>query len=465
MQAKTKNNIKMISFENINKPDWRYNLLYSYVHIMHNFVYYRKFYVLNGDKVPKGKPVVAISNHQNGLTDALGILFGFSKDGRHPIFIARADIFKREIAAKALRFLRIMPAFRAVDVGSSGVGENKAIFNQSAKILSENGVVALFPEAGHQNCHTLGTFKKGFARIAFSAAEMMDFKEPVYIQPMSNHYDNYFSVQGRLIVTFGEPFEFTDLYDMYKTQPHRAEKILTDRARAIVDDLMLNIIDKHYYEEYEMLCTIYGRELMAEEHKSRRYFPNQLDASKRVVKMLDKCRETDPDTFAEIMEMAHRYCHSLDKMHLRDWVFAQKLSTAGFLLRLLLCIVLTPVVIACWLLNIVPFSMSSFITRNIKDYMLHSSFHFAVGFLVSYPMWFIISGVVLGVVTGLWWLLPIYMVVLPLSLLVYLRSKVMIKKVYNRIRRFRLWFRGNHYYAEAVETRKELIKKFSLIRK
>jgi hypothetical protein len=57
------------------------------------------------------------------------------------------------------------------------------------------------------------------------------------------------------------------------------------------------------------------------------------------------------------------------------------------------------------------------------------------------------------------------MVVLPLSLLVYLRSKVMIKKVYNRIRRFRLWFRGNHYYAEAVETRKELIKKFSLIRK
>lgn len=455
----------MISFENINKPDWRYNLLYGYVHLMHNFIYYRKYYILNRDRIPKGKPVVAISNHQNGLTDALGILFGFSKDGRRPVFIARADIFKREIAAKGLRFLRIMPAFRAMDVGTAGVGENEAIFNQSAKVLTENGVVALFPEAGHQNCHHLGTFKKGFARIAFRAAEMMDFKEPVYIQPMSNHYDNYFSVQGKLVVTFGEPFEFSDLYELYKTQPHRAEKILTDRARVIVDNLMLDIRDLEHYEEYEMLCSIYGRELMNEEHKSRSYFPNQLEASRKVVDMVEKYQKTNPEGFNELMKLTHTYCHSLDKMHLRDWVFAQKLSTTGFLLRLLLCTVLSPIVIACWIINIVPFSASSFITRKIKDYMLHSSFHFAVGFLVAYPLWFIISGIVLGATTGLWWLVPIYMVALPLSLLVYLRSKVMIKKVYNRIRRFRLWFRGNRYYAEAVETRKAIIDKLPIVRK
>ena len=100
----------MISFENINKSDWRYNLMYKYVHLMHNHVYYRQYKVLNQDRIPKGKPIVAICNHQNGLTDALGILFAFAKDGRHPVFIARADIFKKEIAAKALRFLKIMPA-------------------------------------------------------------------------------------------------------------------------------------------------------------------------------------------------------------------------------------------------------------------------------------------------------------------------------------------------------------------
>lgn len=453
----------MISFKEINKPDWKYNLLYNYVHVMHNFVYYRKFHVLHRDRIPKGKPVVAISNHQNGLTDALGILYGFSKDGRHPVFIARADIFKKEIAAKALRFLKIMPAYRAVDVGAAGVGENAEIFDQSARILTENGVVALFPEAGHQNRHFLGTFKKGFARIAFRAAEMTGFKEPIYIQPMSNHYDNYFSVQGKMIVTFGEPFEFTDLYDLYKTNPHRAEKILTDRARVIVNDLMLNISDPEWYEEYEMLCTVFGGQIMKDEHKQQRYFPNKLDVSKRVVKMLDAYKETDNESFTKLMKETRQYCHALDKMHLRDWVFAQKLSTLGFFVRFLLALVLTPVVIAGWVINIVPFSISSFITRKIKDYMLHSSFHFAVGFLVSYPLWFVITAIVLWATTGIWWLVLVDLVALPLSLMIYLRSKIMIKKVYNRIRRFRLWFRGNRYYNEAVETRKSLVKKLKTI--
>lgn len=122
----------MISFENINKPNIKYSLLHRYVNLAHKYIYYRKYYVLNKERIPKNEPIVAISNHQNGLSDALGILFAFKKDGRYPVFIARADIFKREIAAKLLRFLRIMPAFRAVDVGKEGLDDNDAIFNKSA---------------------------------------------------------------------------------------------------------------------------------------------------------------------------------------------------------------------------------------------------------------------------------------------------------------------------------------------
>ena len=448
----------MISFENINKSDWRYNLMFKYVHFMHNHVYYRQYKVLNQDRIPKGKPIVAICNHQNGLTDALGILFAFAKDGRHPVFIARADIFKKEIAAKGLRFLKIMPAFRARDVGSAGVGENDAIFNQSAKILEENGVVALFPEAGHQDRHFLGTFKKGFARIAFRAAEAMDFKEPVYILPMSNHYDNYFSVQGRLVMTIGEPFEFSDLYDLYKEQPHRAEKMLTDRARVYVKDLMLDISNQEWYDEQELLCTMYGREIMKQEGKSQRYFPNHLYASRKVVSMLEKCEKEKPELFDKLMNKTRQYSKALDKMHLRDWIFAQKQSLMGSFFRLLLSIVLLPIVVAGWAINIVPFSLSSLVTRNIKDYMLHSSFHFAIGALVSYPLWYIITASILWATTGLWWTILICLVALPLSLVIYLRSKVMLKKMYNRIRRFRLWFRGNRYYVSAVEDRKEIMK-------
>jgi hypothetical protein len=150
-------------------------------------------------------------------------------------------------------------------------------------------------------------------------------------------------------------------------------------------------------------------------------------------------------------------------MHLRDWIFAQKLSGFGFCLRLLLSLVLLPIVVVGWVINILPFSLSSLITRNIKDYMLHSSFHFAVGVLVAYPLWYIITASILWGVTGIWWTTLIYLILLPVSLIVYLRSKVMLKKLYNRIRRFRLWFRGNRYYNSAVEDRKDIMKKMQEI--
>ena len=63
------------------------------------------------------------------------------------------------------------------------------------------------------------------ARMAFRAAALRDFKDPVYVLPMSNHYTNYFSVQGQLVMTIGEPIDISYLYDTYKTDPATALKI------------------------------------------------------------------------------------------------------------------------------------------------------------------------------------------------------------------------------------------------
>lgn len=453
----------MISFDNINKPNFKYTLLYKYVNPVHNYIFYRKFYVLNQERIPKGKPVVAICNHQNGLSDALGILFAFKKDGRYPVFIARADIFKKEIAAKLLRFLRIMPAFRAVDVGTEGLDGNDAIFNKSAEILTENGVVCLFPEAGHEDCHHLGTFKKGFARIAFNAAEMTDFKEPIYVQPMSNHYSDYFAIRPKLIITFGEPFTFEDLYDLYKEHPQRAQKMLADRAREKVDALMLDIIDKELYEEYDTIRTIYDRELVAKEGKKASYFPNLLEADKKIVASLDNLRNEDEKKFHTLMNQAKEYSRLLEKLNLRDWIFRQKLSFGGFLFRCLLAILVIPFVVYGFVVNFIPYNLSTLITRRIKDQMLHSSFHFVIGTLFAFPLWYLILFITVWATTGIWWIALIYLASLPLSLIIYFHSKIMVKKQYNRIRRFRFWFRGNRFYLRAIELREEIIKTMSKI--
>lgn len=447
----------MISFEDIHKPNWKYSALRPYIELMHNFVFYKNFYVLNRERIPENCPVVAISNHQNGLSDALGILFTFSKDKRHPVFIARGDIFKKPIAAKGLYFLRIMPAFRRQDVGMANVKHNEEIFDQSANILNDNGVVALFPEAGHQDRHFLGTFKKGFARMAFRAAALRDFKDPVYVLPMSNHYTNYFSVQGQLVMTVGEPIDISYLYDTYKENPNLALKLLAERAREAVESLMLNIKSKEFYEEYEMLCEIFSRELLVHEGKAFNNLPLQLDASKRIVSKLEQIEQEDPETHAALMEDTYQYIRSIEKLNLRDWIFAKKMSIPGFIGSALLALILAPIVIVGWLLYFIPFNASYLITRKISDQMLHSSFHFAIWTLVSYPIWFIILSLVIGFTTHLWWIIPILFVACLLTVIYYFRGRTLIKKLHNRLRRFVFWYRGDYRYKNAVKRRANII--------
>ncbi|MDR1673139.1 MAG: 1-acyl-sn-glycerol-3-phosphate acyltransferase [Bacteroidales bacterium] len=448
----------MISFEHINKPNIKYTLLYHYIRFVHNYIYYQRYYVLHRKRIPRNAPVIAISNHQNGLTDALGILFAFTKDGRYPIFIARADIFKHKIAAILLRWLRIMPAFRSVDVGKAGLDGNDAIFNKSAEILTENGVICLFPEAGHEDCHHLGTFKKGFARIAFNAEEMLHFAKPVYILPMSNHYSDYFGVQNKLIITVGDPFTFEDLYDIYKTHPQRAQKLLTDRAREKVKALMLDIENKKLYEEYDTLRTMYDKQYARKIGQSTRWFPNVFEADKKIIAAIDSLRKQDPDKFQALMTQAKEYSHLLDKLHLRDWIFRQKFSFGTFLLRCLWAILLIPFIVYGFINNVIPFNTSTLVTRRIKDQMLHSSFHFVIGVLFAFPIWYLFLFFTVWFFTGVWYIAAGYLVSLPLSLIIYIHSKIIVKKQFYRFNRFRLWFRGNRFYRRAVELRQEIIR-------
>ncbi|MDR3047954.1 MAG: 1-acyl-sn-glycerol-3-phosphate acyltransferase, partial [Bacteroidales bacterium] len=362
----------MISFENVEKSDVKYEILYPYIRIAHNFFFYRHYYVLNEDNIPKDKPLVVICNHQNGLSDALGILFSFHKDGRRPVFIARADIFKKDFIAKLLRFLRIMPAYRAVDIGREKVGQNTKIFSKAGKIVADNGVISLFPEAGHEDCHHLGTFKGGFARVAFAAAEELNFEKPVYILPCSNHYSDYFGFHHKLIITVGQPFSFEDLYDIYKEYPEKARKILVQRSREHVKPLMLVIEDKVLYEEYDILRTLYAPILVKKQKQKVSYYPNILKAEQQVVTSLDQLKINQEEQYQEMMKEANLYAKYLNKLQIFDWVLAENLTFGNFLLRLLYAVLLIPVMLFGFVVNFVPYNASTLVTRKIKDPMLHN---------------------------------------------------------------------------------------------
>jgi len=95
--------------ENIEKYSARYALVKQTVAFWHDNIFYRKIIVMGAENINPDHHLIFAPNHQNALMDALAVLF--THKGQ-PVFLARADIFKKKIIASLLYFLKILPVYR-----------------------------------------------------------------------------------------------------------------------------------------------------------------------------------------------------------------------------------------------------------------------------------------------------------------------------------------------------------------
>jgi 1-acyl-sn-glycerol-3-phosphate acyltransferase len=381
----------MINFENINHFSRLYDILNRYLRFTHNHFYYKKFHIYGKENIPpKGVPTFIISNHQNGLMDALAILYLFS-DRRQPVYIARGDIFKNQTIAKILRFLKIMPTFRSRDGNRKDIEQNNTSFGIAAQVLKEGGTLAIFPEAGHQAGHFLSSFKKGFPRIAFKAEEFANFELNLQIVPLNIHYSDYFNFRSELLVTVGKPFSFKEFFELYKTEPNQAYIALNEKSKKEIKSLSLDIEDKEHYEDYETLRTIFHTPLKELKKRDKQYLHTQLNEDITIVANINRLKEQDPSTFATLMQTASDYRNELKKLNLRDWLISnKKITICRLILQSAVLFLLFPIFLFGFIHNIIPFSLPNILKRKIKDPMLHSSLHYALSVIISFPIIYLI---------------------------------------------------------------------------
>ena len=103
------------------------------------YFFYRKIDVIGAKNVPDTGPVIFTPNHQNALMDALMVL---CTRNRQPVFIARADIFKKPLIIAILHFLRILPVYRKRDGGNSS-DNNQETFDMILKVLHSRQAVGI----------------------------------------------------------------------------------------------------------------------------------------------------------------------------------------------------------------------------------------------------------------------------------------------------------------------------------
>ena len=206
---------------------------------------FRKYQVEGLDNIPADGSVIWGANHTNALMDPMVLL---SSSGIRKVFVARADIFRKNWARKALYFLRVMPIYRIRD-GINAVKHNDAAIAQATGVVLDGVPFVIYPEATHRPKHSLLKLSKGIFHIAESAIAQSPQGKPVYIQPIGIEYSDYFRFRNDVLIRFGQPINITEIMKKHSDEPEPVMLLkLREHLTEKLAELIVYIPDDEDYD-------------------------------------------------------------------------------------------------------------------------------------------------------------------------------------------------------------------------
>ena len=391
-----------------------YQLGKLYFRIAINGIFYRRYYCLGKENIPaEGTPVLVAMNHQNCLNDALGVFF--AKNDRKFHFIARADAFDiHPLLTRFMQYAGVLPAYRLDYQGEEALADNNKTFEEAEQCLLDGHTVLIFPEAGHQDKHWLGTFSYGYTRLAFQAAEKSGFQQEIFILPAANHYSAYTGLRNRMLVRFGTPVSLQPYYELYKEKPRTAQREVNRLVRAQIEAMMLDIQNLDHYADIDFARTLLPRP---------NRLPEQLEADQALVHRLEGFDFT----------AVGAYRQALENDRLQDSQFTDRPNWGFVVADMLLLLLLLPLAILALWPSLLCWYLPKYFSDRLGDVMLQSSFHVGLNVLVLLPLSFCLTWLVTGLCAGCWIGLAHALLIGPLCIFEWYYAKL-LRDVWRDIR-------------------------------
>lgn len=370
----------------VEKWSWGYAVVKPWFNIIYQLTH-RKIQVINRSVIPKDKPVIFAPNHQNALMDALAIVFSVPVQ---TVFLARADIFKKKLAAAALYFLKIIPVYRIRD-GKDTLNKNEATFKKSIEVLSANKYLCLFPEGAHIGKRSMLAHKKAIPRIVFMAAAQTNYELDIQVVPVGLTYSHYYKFRRSLVVNFGEPIPAKQYYDVLEEQgEQKATIVFRNHIYKDLSSLIVNIPDKEASDFYES-AFIMVRKSVLKKLNLKNTDVNSVKADQYFTNRLYKWLKENPDDKEWFINQQHEYNQLCEKLKIDEWTVQGK--KYGFLrsgFTILLSIITLPITLAGAVVNGWLFYLTRYSYRkNIKDPQFWSSVSYGIS-LFAYTIWYLI---------------------------------------------------------------------------
>jgi 1-acyl-sn-glycerol-3-phosphate acyltransferase len=351
-----------------------YRVLRAYVRFWHNVIFYRKVEVKNfPTNIPAGTPLLFVANHQNTLMDALAIVLNVG--AYQPVFLTRADVFKRSFVRNLLVKLRMLPVYRPHD-GRDEMQQNDEVFSQCIQILASGNELAAFPEGNHGVQYHLRPFKKGLARIVCQAETEHNWQLGIQIVPVGLYYTHCRKMGERLVLNFGTPIQVQAFQQTYQENAPRALTQLTRQMSESIKSLMLHFEDIQQHDTLKWLT----------DWKIRQRGDMLTNVLNRATD-LEKLRQTAPEQYAQYLQQAAYTKQQMDARGIEAEVAGMPESSwMELIIKGLLLILVSPVALYGWFNSLLPFSLPWFVTRRLKDPQFSNAIRIVLYALVTFPL-------------------------------------------------------------------------------
>lgn len=214
-------------------------------------VYYKKITVDNSAVVPKSGPVLIASNHPNSFMDAF--LMGVFMN-RTANFLVRGDVFKYPVVRFILEQTNQIPIYRKRD-GYTNVKQNDRTFEICYDKFEKNELITIYSEGLCITEKRLRTIQKGTSRMAFGLYDERGLDNLVIVPHGINYFEG--TKSGTTVMTsFGQPIYVKDYLELYKEEPAKAIKKLTEDIEAQLKKLVIHIEDPQYDETVDRLLMV-----------------------------------------------------------------------------------------------------------------------------------------------------------------------------------------------------------------
>lgn len=327
--------------------------------------FYKKIHVVDKHKIPKGKPILLVPNHQNSFMDALLVTTTVFQTTS---FLTRAKAFQSKFMNWFLRSLNLLPVYRVRD-GMSEIQKNNEIFQTCVEYLTNGEAILIFAEANHDLKRRLRPFSKGFTRIAFDAEIKNNWNLDLYVQPVGVNYSDHQNSRNEVRVVFGDPIKVSDYRKEFKESERSAANSLKNQTSDNLKPLIMHVPKLDQYP----LVKVALDEMEPDRAKlSNNEYMNTL------VKNAAELQTPELISDAEyVLEVAEK-----NKLSIR--------VLSEVKLPMIKRILLAPVYLLVWLNGIIPYQPARYIIKNkIQDKAFDVSIKFVLG-LFLFPLFYLL---------------------------------------------------------------------------